>query len=256
MESELRELIERTIRDVVSDSNTTTVYRQPLVGFASAEDKRFQELPNYAHPQHLMPQDLLPGAKTVIAFFVPFTLELSETNRHHQKLSREWAVAYVETNDLIGQIGEALKKALVPWGVACTVIPATHNYDRDILMARWSHRHVAHIAGLGTFGMNNMLITKLGCAGRYGSLVIDHTIEPTVGPTQEYCYYKKDGSCGDCFTLCPIGALTPEGFDRHSCQAYLRAIAEGQQGEGAVADACGKCNNALCAVFEVEAQET
>ncbi|WP_338094171.1 hypothetical protein [Methanorbis furvi] len=34
---------------------------------------------------------------------------------------------------------------------------------------RWSHRHFAVLAGLGTFGVNNMLITRMGCYGRVSS---------------------------------------------------------------------------------------
>ena len=47
------------------------------------------------------------------------------------------------------------------------------------LISDWSHRHVAVIAGLGKFGLNNMLITDNGCCGRVGSFITDLKIEPT-----------------------------------------------------------------------------
>ncbi|MBT8332616.1 MAG: hypothetical protein KJP06_09865 [Deltaproteobacteria bacterium] len=49
----------------------------------------------------------------------------------------------------------------------------THNFDEDILMARWSHKHLAHLANLGRFGAHCMLITPEGCTGHLGSLVTE-----------------------------------------------------------------------------------
>lgn len=40
-------------------------------------------------------------------------------------------------------------------------------------MSEWSHRHAAYIAGLGIFGINNMLITNKGCVGRIPSFYED-----------------------------------------------------------------------------------
>ena len=49
--------------------------------------------------------------------------------------------------------------------------------DAGIILDRtyscWSQRHVARIAGLGSFGMNQMLITESGCCGRFFSVITD-----------------------------------------------------------------------------------
>lgn len=42
------------------------------------------------------------------------------------------------------------------------VLPEVSTFDQNILKSNWSHRHFAKIAGIGTFGINNMLISKNG----------------------------------------------------------------------------------------------
>ena len=85
--------------------------------------------------------------------------------------------------------------------------------------SRWSQRHVAYLAGHGTFGLNNMLISDAGSVGRYFSIVTGLEL-PVGGPVlQERCLWKQDGSCGLCVQRCEAGALTTESFDRFKCLA-------------------------------------
>lgn len=234
----------------MNQSNGKTRYRAPLIGYADAQDPRFLELKKHAHSQHFTPQQLLEGAKTVVVYFIPFTKELVELNRKHAYIAPEWALAYVETNQLINDIAETVKEKLNTHAVQCASIAATHNFDEKTLMSYWSHRHVAYIAGLGSFGINNMLITRKGCAGRYGSFVIDYKLTPTQSQNIEYCLYKSEGRCGACVHQCPTGALQFDGFDRHKCYAYLLEVAEHYRDMNALCDVCGKCDNATCAVWE------
>ena len=62
-------------------------------------------------------------------------------------------------------------------------------------MSDWSHKHVAYIAGIGSFGHHHMLITNKGCCGRLGSVVTDAVIAPTSRVDRERCLFKFDGSC-------------------------------------------------------------
>jgi hypothetical protein len=40
------------------------------------------------------------------------------------------------------------------------ILPPTHNFDEKKLISDWSHKHIGFIAGLGKFGLHQMLITK------------------------------------------------------------------------------------------------
>ena len=68
--TELGEFITATIHRLVAEAGTVTDYKQPLVGFASADDARFPKLRLAVDPSHLMPQDLLSDARSVVSFFL------------------------------------------------------------------------------------------------------------------------------------------------------------------------------------------
>jgi epoxyqueuosine reductase len=244
---EQSELIAATIRRLVAEAGTATEYREPLVGFASAADPRFAELPRLAGRDHLQPRDLLPGAKTLVSFFLPFAPWIVEANdRHREEVAREWAVAYVETNALIGQVTAHLIDWLAGQGVRAAAEPATHNFDEVTLLSRWSHKSVAVIAGLGSFGLHQMVITDAGCAGRFGSLVLDAELSFTPAEPRERCLYFHDGSCLVCVSRCPVEAIDiTDELDKHRCHSHLHAVARGYTDLG-LADVCGKCAVGPC----------
>ena len=125
-----------------------------------------------------MPEDVLPGAKTVLVVFVPFSKELAETNSCAGLASAQWAKAYEDTNAMFGAMNEDLIALLAKHGVRSAVAQAASTFDREKLVSHWSHRHFAYLAGLGTFGINNMLITRSGGCGRYTTVVTNLDITP------------------------------------------------------------------------------
>lgn len=255
MSAELRDFIDDFIRRQVKQAGTQTTYREPLVGFAAAHDPAWLEVRKVGEPTHYLPTDLLPEAKTVVAFFLPFGKEVVVANHRAEISAREWAVAYLETNNLINSIVEALEPALSERGVKAAGVPATHNYDPKDLIARWSHKSAAYIAGLGSFGLHRMLITDSGCAGRFGSFVIDAFIEPASHPQPDRCLYFATGTCTRCVDSCPVGALKvgergEMNIDKHLCNSHLLENA------GTIfadlpdtADCCGKCAVGPCAMM-------
>ena len=243
------EFITAVIRRLVAGAGTVTGYRQPLVGFVPAGDPRFANLRHAVHPTHLLPGDLLPGARSVVSFFLPFASWVVEANaRHRDRVAREWAVAYVETNALIGRVTAHLIDALAQRGIRAAAEPATHNFDQVSLVSRWSHKSVAVIAGLGSFGLHQMVITDAGCAGRFGSLVLD--VELPVEPVapRERCLYFHDESCLECVQRCPVGALdASDPLDKQGCYRRLLAVAHEYEDLGLV-DVCGKCAIGPCSL--------
>lgn len=228
--------IERTI----TGHPLCDMWRAPLIACADAGDALFERLREVAHPGHMLPSDLLEGANTVITYFLPFSRHIVSSNRNGRYQSAEWALAYIETNALIALINTRLSRLLESIGFSAAAIAPTHNFDDKTLLSAWSHRHAAYIAGLGTFGLNRMLITEQGCCGRIGSLVTDAEIQADPRPEQEYCPFKIDGSCGACVKRCPNGALSTSGFDRHACYEAL-LVNEQRFLHLGKADACGKC---------------
>jgi epoxyqueuosine reductase QueG len=201
-----------------------------------------------AEPDHLLPDDLLRGARTVVAFFVPFGEAVVRANRKGAKPAGEWAIAYQETNEVINAIVEELHNGLAGRGVRSAAQPATHNWDEETLASPWSHKSAAALGGLGSFGLHRLLITDRGCAGRCGSLVIDADLPATSRPQPERCRYFRDGGCGYCVEACPTGALSlapadAPNLDKRRCYSRLLEV-KAQTG----ADCCGKCSAGPCAL--------
>lgn len=245
---ELAEFITTIIQHEVTEAGTITGYREPLIGFAAADDPRFAGLRRVVEPAHMLPHDLLPGARAVVSFFLPFAYWVIEANaRHKQEVAREWAEAYVETNALIGRITAHLIQSLAKRRVRAAAEPATHNFDPVSLVSRWSHKSVAVIAGLGSFGLHRMVITDSGCAGRFGSLVIDAELPVTSAQPKERCLYFHDGSCLECVLRCPVNALDENGrLNKQRCNQRLLRVAQ-EYAYLALADVCGKCAIGPCA---------
>jgi len=247
--ADLAQFLAASIRRLVAEADTRTGYREPLVGFVAADDPRFADLRRVAEPSHLLPGDLLPGARSVVSFFLPFASWVVEANaRQRGQVAREWAVAYIETNALIARVTAHLVEALAQRGVRAAAKPATHNFDPVSLISRWSHKSVAVIAGLGSFGLHQMVITDAGCAGRFGSLVLDAELPVEPAAPRERCLYFYDGSCLECVQRCPVGALgTSESLDKQRCYRRLLDVAHEYEELG-LADVCGKCAIGPCSL--------
>jgi epoxyqueuosine reductase QueG len=245
MRSKLTEKIKGFIVKFVgeyrSEHSRKTMWREPVVGFASASDPLFLKLRDLISG-HSLPEDILENAKSVIAYFVPFQKEVVVSNVDGEWSSEEWARAYVETNKLIQELNRALSQFIEAQGYRVAVIPPTHNFDEERLVSKWSHKHVAYIAGIGKFGIHRMLITEKGCCGRLGSVITDLPLNTPSwnSRSKEYCLAKRGVKCLKCVERCKFGALTKKSIDRKRCYKICLLNAERHSKIG-FADVCGKC---------------
>jgi len=241
---DLRDFAEQYVAAEPDRIGTEGWWQRPLLASAPI-DERFDILPQIAFNEHMHPHDLLPSAKSLIVFFVPFKRELVKENRKGDRPCRNWGLAYVHTNDLINRLSQELEKLLIRQGFKCGLTPATHNFDEAILMARWSHKHLAYLANLGRFGTHHMLITPAGCAGRLGSLVTEADLgDHPVIDADEACLLKVGKKCGKCIEACPVDALDENGFERQKCWNRLnenRDILDYFSDLPETTDVCGKC---------------
>lgn len=246
---DIREAVAATVRAAVLEACPGGVWREPIVGFAAADEARFGELRETVDPRHALPSDILPGARSVVCFFLPFDEETVRANGvDRSDVARSWAAAYVETNALIGVVAERLTEELSGMGFRAAGEPATGHFDRETLTSTWSHKSAAVIAGLGMLGVHRMLITDSGCAGRIGSLVTDAELAVEGGRDRERCLHLAGGRCLECVKRCPVGALRADGsLDKRRCWARCRAVAESFRDVG-LAEVCGKCAQGPCAM--------
>jgi epoxyqueuosine reductase QueG len=240
---ELKNKVDTIIKNIVASSGTETGYREPLIGFASTTDPIFIEIKKIVGLHQLHPKEIFPEAKTVVAFFLPFEKELVKQNLK-SGVVKESIQASLDTSHLIREINEKLKTELAKDGVTVIVPKAIFDYKNNGFDVLWSHKSAAYAAGLGTFGINQMLITQAGCAGRIGSLLIAAEISPTPRPKEEFCRHKKGEKCLVCVDRCQSGALSLKGFDKEKCFMWL------QEEEKAYPElnqhGCGKCATGPC----------
>lgn len=198
------------------------IWREPIIACAPADD-RFQFLKEITVSDHALPQDLLPGAKTVVVWFIPFSRHIQLDNTRGERPALSWGRAYLATNKMIESAGSGMSEIIEAHGGKAALTPATHNFDKKRLVSRWSHKHLGHLIGLGRYGTNCQFITPSGCSGRMGSLVTDLDLgtHPLV-TVDELCLKKAGKKCGKCIKSCPIDALSEDGLDRSACYARLK----------------------------------
>jgi epoxyqueuosine reductase QueG len=225
------------------------IFDEPLIGFADALDPYFAELKNpQAIGDHFMlPREWLPQARTVISFFLPFTDVVKTANRRDRDWpAYEWLHARIEGQAFIGELCRYFVDIIKAEGFSCiapcidprfsTKSSVTDAAKQGFYTSNWSERHVAHVCGLGTFGLSRGLITAKGIAGRFGSLVTDAFFAPTKRPyagINDYCT-----RCGACARNCPVEAISLEKGKMHPpCSVFVdKTLSKYRPWYG-----CGKC---------------
>jgi epoxyqueuosine reductase QueG len=227
-------------------------FEAPLVGFAAAGDPLFADYKRIIGDFHLTPEELLPGAGTVVCWVLPVARAVRESNRREATFpSRPWA----QTRSFGEQLNAALRRHLVAWLEGeghRAVAPQLSERWREFadtpvgIASTWSERHASHAAGLGTFSLSDGLITPAGIAHRCGSVVTDLPLVPTPRTYPGHldnCLWYREGSCGACIGRCPLGAISREGHDKAKCREYVYGTVPAAVGEryGVPQTGCGLC---------------
>ena len=210
---------------------------EPLIGFADAYDPLISEFKKAVSPSHLSPLEAWqrafpdadrPGQLSVIAWVLPFSAAIRESNKGPSIPSRHWVHGRLHIEAINNEVRDRVVTMLSGHGYYA-VAPARSEMfavDWDAPngpVSTWSERHYCYAAGLGSFGLNRGLITVRGMAMRSGSVVTDIPLTPSErgSSLSANCPFLETGGCGDCIPRCPVGAITAEGKDNVKCYKYL-----------------------------------
>lgn len=234
-------------------------FDEPLIGFAAADDPLFTKYKSVIGDFHLTPSELaaLTGdrtwsPRTVICWSLPIVEATRQSNRCETlHPSRAWAETRCHGESfnaslrrhLVGFLSDAGYRAFAP-----QQHPAWREYpDAPVgLASSWSERHAAYAAGLGTFSLNDALITPRGIAHRLGSVITDLRIAPSPKPYAGHtsnCLWHREGTCGACIGRCPVGALSKSGHDKAICRDHVYGTIPKAVGEKfqVSSTGCGLC---------------
>ena len=227
-------------------------YRFPIpVAIGSVNDPGWNLLKNL-HSWHLHPKELMWDCKSVIVFAIPLSINAVESNLHGLLPSKEWLFEYCITNEVLEITCSEICNFLNKLDYKCVSVRPTHEFEITYLRSRWSHRHVGYIVGLGTFGLNNMLITKMGCAVRISAVLTDASIEVSEKPKFEYCLSKRGRKCEICLNKCPINAFKDWNIGKYLCYTWLISIdRKFRRYFNKSVDACGKCIVGLPCTYKI-----
>jgi epoxyqueuosine reductase len=240
--------IKSLIQDFIATSPHNTMKNEAgdpawdiaLVGFASGADQIWQQYKEYVGAFHWTPWEVFnqhcPGETvcaedlTVVSWVLPQREMVRKANRRSKKYpAEEWARIRIYGEEFNVVLRRHVVKILEQAGHAAVAPMLTPNWtivqsERFSYASSWSERHVAHAAGLGTFGLCDGLITAKGKAMRVGSVVAKISIKPTPRPYADhhaYCLFFADGTCGKCIDRCPVRAITEAGHDKEKCRQHL-----------------------------------
>ena len=227
------------------------IYEEPIFGYASPNDSYLESLKGSGAnmDELLLPCEWMPGAKTLISFFLPFTLQVRNSNKYDMDWpSPEWLHARIEGQEFIGALTKHLQSRLADEGFTSVApsfdqrfrsrssIPSDEFPLSRTFTSNWSERHAAYACGLGTFCLSKGMITRKGVAGRFGSLLTDLALPASPRPylsLEEYCI-----RCGVCAKNCPAGAISLEkGKDHIPCKLFV----DKTQASEHPYYGCGKC---------------
>jgi epoxyqueuosine reductase len=224
----------------------------PMVGFAPVTrwENPPEELPHRFTewiPREFWPQSIYPETRTVIVIGLPVPLPVVETapSIYYHEL-------YKTVNTLLDGKAYQIANFLTENGYPSISLPRDGYGDIEVLLERplafFSHKHAAYLAGLGSFGQNNVLLTpEYGPRVRFTSIFTAAEIEPDPIKTVNLCT-----RCLQCVKSCPVNAIPlknkekgdfPPPLDKITCATRSKKL------RGEYRSPCGICIK-VCPVGE------
>ncbi len=238
-------------------------FENPLVGFAGGDDPLFDDYKTHVGPFHWTPLEIFritfaetlieAEELTVISWILPQTSRTRADNRRQDRFPAErWARARVFGEKVNEKLRAHVVRRLEEKGIQAVAPMLSPLWSREMsprygYASKWSERHAAYAAGLGTFGLCDGLITERGKAMRTGSVVARCRIQASPRPYTDHhanCLFYAKGTCGKCIERCPVGAISENGHDKEKCKAYMRGeVVRGYIKEqyGFEGKGCGLC---------------
>lgn len=250
IKAKIIEDVKAAIREFEARPDIKTRFGEPLIGYADSRNPIFDMYFSRTICEH--PKRIYRPGNTIVVHFVPYALEITESNKIGKHPSEQWKTAFNESMWLSMRLNGVIREALDTVGrlSSCTNTPT--DWDEERCREGWSHKLAAYAAGMGEFGPAGSFKTREGFAGRFSSIITDgiyaeafevldnDALEAIYQEIQKQYRYKEAGGpvCSqEMIKACPCGAISENGIDKRMCQAYCKTIDEYIPSP----EVCGKC---------------
>lgn len=244
-----------------------TYFEEPIIKFADTEDPLFEEYKKIIGEHHFTPKEAFEltfgegsyKGGTVISIVLPINEKTRKSNRTQKELaSKEWALTRTFGDEtFVRGFSKHLESYLNKMGYR-TITPRLFEWFKihangSDLTSNWSERHIAYVAGLGTFSINDAFITEKGIAVKLISFATELKLTPDVRSVKnhtENCLLCSKGTCGACINRCPVSAISKEGHNKIKCYKYVYGeesskLAESYGGSAKAGSGCGLCQTGV-----------
>lgn len=262
----IRNWVNTSPENTLSNAANDRAWDDPLVGFSRGDDPYWASFKDYVGPFHWTPGEAFEkefpgsgvpeGKLTIISWVLPQMRQTKMDTRKEKTYPPEsWARARYYGECVNEKLRRHVVSELMQAGIRATA-PSLHPdwsrmpSDKFVFASKWSERHAAFVAGLGTFGLSDGLITPRGKAMRVGSVVAEVEVPPTPRPYRDhraYCLWFSQGTCKKCVERCPVNAISEAGHDKIPCSRHVHEVCKQYIKENYRFDgyACGLCQTAV-----------
>lgn len=220
------------------------IFDEPLIGFVRGDDPILEQYKQIIGPHHFTPAEIMdwqaknnrvsaPPADelSVVSIIMPITRTTKQENAGQKKWpSERWAQTRL-LGEIFSQVyvremvAELMSHGVLAVSPDVTPMFNKKRYPKVGWASPWSHRHMAYAAGLGTFGLQDFLITEAGCAHRAASFVVHKKLAPNRERPEDIhagCLHRQGRSCLKCVKRCPVGAINENGHDKEACYNHVK----------------------------------
>lgn len=250
-------------RNTLSPTFDEPLFDPPLVGVACGDDPLFATIQSDIGPFHWLPAQAFalafpeerarPEELSVISWVLPHT---EQTRIEHRRQSTypglRWSLVRRNGEQLNATLRTHLATELTSRGFPALAPTQMAQWHKELspqhgFASSWSERHAAYACGLGTFSINDGLITPRGMAMRTGSVVAKIKLPATprlYTSHTAWCLHYTTGGCLVCAQRCPAQAISERGHDKQKCLEYITNVTapyvrDHQLGE--LVSSCGLC---------------
>jgi epoxyqueuosine reductase QueG len=176
-------------------------------------------------PEEFRPRAIFPETETVVVIGYPVSLPVLETAP-----SIWYYEEYKTVNTLLDLAAHRIASFLNGKGFPSVAVPRDGyghiSILKDTPVAFFSHRHAAFLAGLGNFGINNVILTRqFGPRVRFTSILTGAELPADPVMEEPLCI-----DCMQCMKACPVQAIPGRDYpkaltDKRACAVRSEELA-------------------------------